>query len=341
MVRLPIALTMGEPAGVGGEITLKAWLRRDDLAPFFVIDDARRLGALAKRLEWPVPIAEIEWPEEAESIFADALPVMPRPLPGRTTPGDPDPANAPLVLRAIEEAVAFAMEERAAAVVTNPINKAVLYDAGFRHPGHTEYLAELAGGGARPVMMLTCPGLRVVPVTVHLPLREAAANLRTEDIVAISRIVRQALETDFGILQPRIAVAALNPHGGEGGALGVEEIDIIAPAVEALKQEGLSVSGPVPADTLFHEKARQSYDAAICMYHDQALIPLKTIDFHSGVNITLGLPFVRTSPDHGTAFDIAGTGVADETSLVEALKLAASVAGRRYDNRNRGAAVSA
>ena len=341
MVRLPIALTMGEAAGVGGEITLKAWLRRDELAPFFVIDDARRLGALAERLDWPVPITEIEWPEEAGPVFADALPVLPRPLPGRTTPGDPDPANAPLVLRAIEEAVQFVNEERAAAVVTNPINKAVLYKTGFRHPGHTEYLAELAGGGARPVMMLSCPGLRVVPVTVHLPLREAAAHLRSEDIMAVSRIVWQALEMDFGIRQPHIAVAALNPHGGEGGALGTEEIDIIAPAVEFLKKEGLSISGPAPADTLFHERARESYDAAICMYHDQALIPLKTIDFHSGVNITLGLPFVRTSPDHGTAFEIAGTGVADETSLVEALKLAAFMAERRRANRSRGAAVSA
>ena len=332
---------MGEAAGVGGEITLKAWLRRDELAPFFVIDDARRLGALADRLDWPVPITEIEWPEEAAPVFADALPVLSRPLPGRTTPGDPDPANAPLVLRAIEEAVQLVNEKRAAAVVTNPINKAVLYETGFRHPGHTEYLAELAGGGARPVMMLCCPGLRVVPVTVHVPLREAAKRLRCEDIVAVSRIVRQALETDFGIRQPHIAVAALNPHGGEGGALGTEEIDIIAPAIEILKKEGLSISGPAPADTLFHERARESYDAAICMYHDQALIPLKTIDFRSGVNATLGLPFVRTSPDHGTAFEIAGTGVADETSLVEALKLAASMAERRRANRSRGAAVSA
>ncbi len=339
MVRLPIALTMGEPAGVGGEITLKAWLRREELAPFFVIDDPERLGALARRLDWPVPIAVIERPEETGPVFAEALPVLSRPLPGRATPGEPDPANAPLVLRAIEEAVEFTIAGRAAAITTNPINKAVLYEAGFRHPGHTEYLAALAGGGARAVMMLSCPGLRVVPVTVHLPLREATKRLRGEDIVAISRTVWRALQSDFGIRQPRLVVAALNPHGGESGALGREEIDIIAPAVEALKNEGLSISGPTPADTLFHERARRTYDAAICMYHDQALIPLKTIDFHSGVNTTLGLPFVRTSPDHGTAFDIAGAGVADETSLVEALKLATSMAGRRHADQTR--AVSA
>ncbi len=341
MILSPVALTMGEPAGIGGEITIKAWLRRhdDELPAFFAIDDPARLAHLAKVMDWPVPITEIAAPEDALAVFGEALPVLARPLPGRTLPGDPDPANALAVQSSIEEAVGFATTGRAAAVVTNPIHKSVLYDAGFKHAGHTEYLAELAGGVDRPVMMLCCDELRVVPVTGHLSLREAVEKLHADDIEATARIVWRALEFDFGIEQPHIAVAALNPHAGEQGAMGREEIEIIGPAVELLKKEGLSISGPVPADTLFHERARKSYDAAICMYHDQALIPLKTIDFSSGVNITLGLPFVRTSPDHGTAFEIAGTGVADETSLVAALKMATSIAARRQTIEVRGASA--
>ena len=337
----PIALTMGEPAGISGEIALKAWLHQDteNLPVFFAIDDPARLTHLAEVLEWPVPIAVIESPDDAHGTFGAALPVLANALPGRTVPGDPDPANAPAVLGSIEQAVDFVTDGRASAVVTNPIHKGLLYDAGFKHAGHTEFLAQLAGGSERPVMMLCCPELRVVPVTVHLPLSEVAQNLRVDDIMEVARIVCRALEFDFGIDQPHLAVAALNPHGGEGGAMGREEIETIAPAVEALKKEGLSVSGPAPADTLFHERARKSYDAVLCMYHDQALIPLKTIDFYAGVNVTLGLPFVRTSPDHGTAFEIAGTGVADETSLVASLKLAESMAERRQTIRIRGAAA--
>jgi len=327
----PIAVTMGEPAGIGAEICLKAWMRRAELSlpAFFLLDDPKRLARLAQTLEWPVGIAEIDAPADAMAVFADRLPVMPRELPGGTTPGSPDPANVPSVLAAVEEAVDLVRRGEATALVTNPIHKKVLYESGFRHPGHTEFLAELAGNHLRPVMMLACPGLRVVPVTVHLALRAAVAALDQGEIEAIARIVARALTTDFGIKKPQLAVAALNPHAGEAGAMGREEADIISPAIEALKKEGLLVLGPAPADTLFHERARATYDAAICMYHDQALIPLKTIDFYGGINITLGLPFVRTSPDHGTALEIAGTGVADERSFAAAVREAAAMAERR------------
>ena len=327
----PIAVTMGEPAGIGAEICLKAWMRRKELSlpAFFLLDDPRRLTRLAQTLEWPVDIAEIDGPADATEAFADRLPVMPRELPGGTTPGTPDPANVRSVLAAVEEAVDLVRGGEAAAVVTNPIHKKVLYESGFRHPGHTEFLAELAGYEVRPVMMLACPGLRVVPVTVHLALRDAIAALDQGEIEAVARIVARALSMDFGIKKPQLAVAALNPHAGEAGAMGHEEADIIAPAIDTLKREGLLVLGPAPADTLFHERARATYDAAICMYHDQALIPLKTVDFHGGINITLGLPFVRTSPDHGTALEIAGTGVADERSFAAAVREAGAMAERR------------
>ena len=331
MTSRPIALTMGEPAGVGAEIALKAWMRRDELLlpPFFLLDDPRRLARLAENLNWRVDLAEIDRPADTDQAFAQYLPVLPRPLPGSVLPGAPDPANARAVLAAIEEAAGLVQDGVAAALVTNPINKAVLYEAGFSHPGHTEYLAELAGRDAKPVMMLSCPGLRVVPVTIHMALREVAERLDQGEIERIVRVTTHALRSDFGIKNPQIVVAGLNPHSGEGGAMGREEIEIIKPAVALLKSEGIHVLGPVPADTLFHERMRKTYDAAICMYHDQALIPIKTIDFHNGVNITLGLPFVRTSPDHGTALEIAGTGVADERSLVAAIREAAAMAERR------------
>ncbi|MEE8203601.1 MAG: 4-hydroxythreonine-4-phosphate dehydrogenase PdxA [Alphaproteobacteria bacterium] len=332
--RLPLALTMGEPAGIGGEITLKAWVRRQErgLVPFFAIDDPGRLSRLAAHIGLDVPVTEIGAPEEAADAFADALPVLPEPLPAPVTPGRPDTKNAATVISAIDQAVALAREHRAAAVVTNPIHKKCLYDAGFRYPGHTEYLGALAGGDARPVMMIACPGLRVVPVTVHMPLRDAIAALNTDDIVYCAQITALALKRDFGIAEPTIAVAGLNPHAGEGASLGDEEERIIGPAVKALRSAGVTVTGPAPADTLFHERVRSAYDAVICMYHDQALIPLKTIDFDLGVNITLGLPFVRTSPDHGTALEIAGTGVAREDSLLAALATAAAMARRRENN---------
>ena len=320
---------MGEPAGIGGDITLKAWLRRADrLPPFFVIDDADRLGRLAAHLSLDVPIRTIAAPAEATPAFFGALPVLHRPLARPPQPGLPDAANAAAVKASIEEAVALARAGRVAAVVTNPLHKRVMYAAGFAFPGHTEFLAALSGGG-RPVMMLACPGLRVVPVTVHMALADAVRGLRRADIVACGTTTAAALRRDFGIVAPRLAVAALNPHAGEGGSMGREEIDIIAPAVADLKAAGIAAFGPAPADTLFHDRARAGYDAALCMYHDQALIPLKTVDFDGGVNVTLGLPFVRTSPDHGTALDIAGSGRASETSLLAALRLAAEMAARR------------
>ena len=326
----PIALTMGEPAGIGGELALKAWLGRQKhaLPAFFAIDDPRRLRQLAERLGWQVPVAEIDTPDAARHVFRTALPVLPMPLHVPATPGHADGRNAGCVVASIGKAVDLVRAGQAAALVTNPIHKMTLYDAGFQHPGHTEYLAELAGVD-RSVMMLICPGLRVVPVTTHVSLSEAIARLSQEEIVAVGRITADALRGDFGIDHPRIMVSGLNPHAGEAGALGREEIDIIAPAVAALKALGIVATGPAPADTLFHERAREGYDAAICMYHDQALIPLKTIDFHGGVNVTLGLPFIRTSPDHGTAFEIAGLGVADVTSLAASLVMADELAARR------------
>jgi 4-hydroxythreonine-4-phosphate dehydrogenase len=327
---LPLALTMGEPAGIGGEITLLAWMKRDEahVPPFFAHDDPVRLERLAAGLGWSVPVRQIASPEEAAGIFERALPVLPLRLTKAAVAGRPDPANAASVIAAITTAFSLVAAGRAAALVTNPIQKEALYAAGFRHPGHTEFLAELAGG-ASPVMMLACPQLRVVLVTIHQPLREALGALTTRRIVATGRIAAAGLARDFAIARPRLAVAGLNPHAGEHGTLGREEIDIIAPAVAELRAAGIAAEGPAPADTLFHAQARRRYDAALCMYHDQALIPLKTIDFAGGVNVTLGLPVIRTSPDHGTALDIAGSGKADPMSLIAALRLADEMATRR------------
>ncbi|MSO71581.1 MAG: 4-hydroxythreonine-4-phosphate dehydrogenase PdxA [Alphaproteobacteria bacterium] len=324
-----LALTMGEPAGIGGEIALKAWRQRaSGVPPFCMIDDPLRLEALAEGEGIESPVQTITRLADATAVFAHALPVLAEPLPAAVTPGRPDGANAPAVLRSIERAARLAASGEAAAMVTNPIHKGALYAAGFRHPGHTEYLAALAGV-AEPVMMLAVPGLRAVPVTVHLPLQAAIAQLTRARIVQHGRVTDAALRRDFGIARPRIAVAGLNPHAGEGGALGREEIEIIAPAVAELRAAGIDAFGPAPADSLFHPGARARFDAVLCMYHDQALIPVKTIDFAHGVNITLGLPFIRTSPDHGTAFDIAGSGQADPSSLIAALMLAAEMAARR------------
>jgi 4-hydroxythreonine-4-phosphate dehydrogenase len=330
---LPLAVTMGEPAGIGGEIALKAWLGRGaELPPFYLRDDPERLSELAAELGWPVPVRAIAAPEEAMAIFAAALPVVPIGARPRGRAGRPDPADAAAIVAAIDAAVADVRAGKAAALVTNPIHKDSLYRAGFRHPGHTEYLAQLAGG-VTPVMMLVCPELRVVPVTIHLPLRQVAGTLDAQTIIAAGRITAAALREDFGIAAPVLAVAGLNPHAGEGGGLGREEIDIIAPAVAALRRDGVDARGPWAADTMFHAAARRSYDAALCMYHDQALIPIKTVDFDGGVNVTLGLPFVRTSPDHGTAFAIAGRGVARAGSLIAALRLAAAMAATRRARR--------
>ncbi len=302
---------------------------RGDLPPFYLIDDPDRLASLARRLDWPVPIRPIEAPDRARSVFADALPVLPIDTAIRARPGRPDPVDAPAILGAIQTAVSDVRNGRAAALVTNPIHKDSLYRAGFHHPGHTEYLAELAGAGAAPIMMLASPGLRVVPVTIHLALRRAIESLSSAAIVHAGRITEAALRRDFGIGSPVLAVAGLNPHAGEAGGLGREEIEIIEPAVAELRAAGIDARGPLPPDTMFHAEARNAYDAALCMYHDQALIPIKTIDFFGGVNVTLGLPFVRTSPDHGTALAIAGRGVARHDSLIAALRLAAEMAARR------------
>ncbi|MBS0537235.1 MAG: 4-hydroxythreonine-4-phosphate dehydrogenase PdxA [Proteobacteria bacterium] len=325
----PLAVTMGEPAGVGGELSLKAWLARTATArPFFALDDPARLSALARDLGLAVPVREIARPAEAAAHFASALPVLPVRLRAPVRQGHPDVANAPATIEAIERGVALAQGGEIAGVVTNPIQKKTLQDAGFRHPGHTEFLAELAGR-IDVAMMLACPELRVVPVTIHLSLADAVHALDADGIVRVGRIAANGLKALFGIERPRLAVAGLNPHAGEQGAMGDEESRVIAPAIARLKAEGIDVRGPAPADTLFHPAARATYDAALCMYHDQALIPIKTIDFSGGVNVTVGLPFVRTSPDHGTALDIAGSGRADPASLIAALAMADDMARRR------------
>ncbi len=318
----PLALTMGDPAGIGGEITAAAWRRLAPEGPVFaVLADPFWIGSL------DVPMAVVTSLEDAADVFATALPVLPVPLPAIAHPGRPDPANAPAVIASIERAVALAMAGQAGAVVTNPISKAVLYQAGFPHPGHTEFLGALTGGS--PVMMLACPQLRVVLVTIHQALRAALDGVTTDAILAAARATAAALRRDFGIARPRLAIAGLNPHAGEAGAMGSEEVEVIMPAVAALQREGIDATGPYPPDTLFTETARGTYDAAVCMYHDQGLIPLKTLDIAGGVNVTLGLPIIRTSPDHGTAFDIAGQGRANPGSLVAALRMAAELAERR------------
>ena len=324
----PLALTMGDPAGIGGELTLRAWLAlRHSGQSFVALDDAERLTALAHALSLDVPIATVASPDAAR--FTTALPVLPIRLATTSRPGVPDKANAKAVIASIEQAAALAMQGVVGGMVTNPINKAALYDAGFAYPGHTEFLAALTGAHGKQIMMLASPSLRVVPVTVHASLRNSIAMLTTDAIVAAAHTTAAALRDEFGIVQPRLAIAGLNPHAGEQGALGDEETSIIIPAIAQLRAAGIDVSGPWPPDTMFTIAARARYDVAICMYHDQALIPLKTLDMDHGVNVTLGLPIVRTSPDHGTAYDIAGKGVADPSSLIAAIELAASLAERR------------
>jgi len=328
--RKPIALTLGEPAGIAGEIVVKAWHSSDGgiVPPFVYLGDAAWLRAEAHALRSHVHVIEVQSTLEAIDRFAEGIPVLPVPLPVRPHHGMPSAANAPAVIASIRAAVELVQRGEATAVVTNPIHKSTLYDAGFAFPGHTEFLANLCNVSS-PIMMLTVKGLRVVPVTVHLSLLEAIKSLTSDSIIQAGRIVHASLRQDMGIATPRLAVAALNPHAGEGGALGGEERSIILPAVEALRASGIHADGPLPSDTLFHPQARARHDAVLCMYHDQALIPLKTIDFHHGVNCTLGLPIVRTSPDHGTAFDIAGKGIADPSSLLAALRLAERMSATR------------
>jgi len=326
----PLALTLGEPAGIGPDITLAAWLRRDELKlpSFYLIGDAGFLEKRARTLGLKVRFAEVG-AADAGAAFATALPVVATGEQATAEPGKPDTSSAQAAIASVRRAVADVREGRASAVVTNPIAKSVLYQAGFAHPGHTEFLAELAaanGKAPQPVMMLWSPMLAVVPVTIHVSLREAIAQLSTELIVTTARIVAAGLDRSFGLARPRLALSGLNPHAGEDGSLGSEDRAIVLPAIEILRREGIDARGPLPADTMFHEAARKTYDCAVCMYHDQALIPIKTLAFDDGVNVTLGLPFIRTSPDHGTAFDIAGSGRANPASLIAALRLAERMA---------------
>lgn len=319
----PIALSVGEPAGVGPEIAARAWATLGQDLPFFVIGDPAHLAGHG------AAVVEITSPAEALMASRTGLPVLPHPFAAPAVPGQPDPANAQGVIDVIARGVDLVMRGEASALTTGPIHKKALKDgAGFAFPGHTEYLAHLAGVD-RVVMMLACRELRVVPVTIHIAIDAVSAALTPDLLRDTIRITETALRQDFGISAPRIAVAGLNPHAGEGGAMGHEEIDMIAPVLDGLRAEGMAISGPASADTMFHASARARYDAAVAMYHDQALIPIKTIDFAGGVNVTLGLPFIRTSPDHGTAFDIAGKGVADATSLIAALNMARDMAHAR------------
>lgn len=329
----PIALSLGEPAGIGPEIIVKAWSALRATGPaFVVVGDAQSLAAAS--MAGASIIRIISTPAEAGGVFANALPVLNLPLSSRVVAGQPSPAAAAAVIRWIETGAGLVLSGDAAALVTAPISKAPLYAAGFKFPGHTEFLGEIASGavagGARgPVMMLTGADLRVSVATIHVPLAEVAGLLDTASIVNAGLVTVQALANDFGIGSPRLAVAALNPHAGEAGTLGREEITIIGPAVRTLRDLGVDASGPHPADSLFHEPARRRYDAVLCMYHDQALIPVKMLDFWGGVNVTLGLPIVRTSPDHGVGLDIAGRGQARPDSLIAAIRMAKSVADRR------------
>lgn len=328
---LPSVLTMGDPAGVGAEIAGKAWLARQDnrLRPFFLLHDATWLDRLYRRLGWTIPIVRVHTGADAMTRFDTALPVLDTPLPSDIRPGTADIQSASASVGSINRAVDLVRAGEANSLVTLPINKELLAADGFAYPGHTDYLRHL-GGVETVVMLLWSPELTVVPVTVHQPLSEAIRDLTAEKIIKTVRVTATALSDDFGKPAPRFAIAGLNPHAGEGGLLGPEEMTIIGPAIETLRTQGLACEGPLPADTMFHQDARQKYDVAVCMYHDQALIPIKTLDFFGAVNVTLGLPFIRTSPDHGTAYAIAGSGAANPSSLIAAI----SLAHRMADNRS-------
>ncbi len=329
----PLALTLGDPAGIGPEIVVKAWRAlRLERTPFFVVGDARTVASAANGD--CDAVRTISSPDEVEAVFADAIPILDLPLTTPVVAGQPSPAAAGAIIQWIETAVGLALSGAVSGVVTAPIAKAPLYAAGFKFPGHTEFLGELTSAarfeGARgPIMMLTAADLRATLVTVHEPLARVADKLTLDAIVHAGLVTAQAMQRDFGIAAPRIAVAGLNPHAGESGTIGQEEVRLVEPAVRALRDLGIDAKGPYPADTMFPAEVRATYDAALCLYHDQALIPVKMLDFWGGVNVTLGLPIVRTSPDHGTAFDIAGRGIARPDSLIAAIRLAAEIAERR------------
>src|SRR5262245_37992937 len=332
-----LALTLGEPAGIGPDIAIAAWQRRQELGlpPFYMLADPDFLRRRIGEIGVAAPVSVVE-PAATETTFRNALPVVDIGVAATAKPGQPDATSAPAALAANRRAVADVYSGVAAAVVTNPVAKNILYQSGFAEPGHTEYLAKLAGESTgvvpHPVMVLWSPELAVVPVTIHLPLKDVFARLTTDLIVETGRIVAHDMRARFGIARPRLAVAGLNPHAGEQGALGAEDIAVVQPAVQRLIADGIDARGPLSADSMFHQAARASYDVALAMYHDQALIPIKTLAFDHAVNVTLGLPFVRTSPDHGTAFDIAGTGCADPTSLIAALQLAARLSSRSHSH---------
>ncbi len=327
-----LAVTCGEPAGIASEITVKAWhaCRALPNVAFFVLADPDVMQQQASHLGLDCPLRTIADPADAIDAFADALPVLPVSLPVTPRFGQPAPANAPAIVASIDHALAFCRDGRVDGMVTNPIQKSTLYDAGFTHGGHTEYLGHRCGLEHPPLMMLTAQDLRVIPLTIHIPLREVSARLTTASVIDTATRLHDALRSDFAIATPRLALAALNPHAGEHGHIGREEIDILQPAATRLRAHGITITDPLPADTLFHADARRQYDAVLCLYHDQALIPLKTIDFWGGVNVTLGLPIVRTSPDHGTGLAIADQGIARADSLINALQLAATIAARRH-----------
>ena len=325
----PLALTMGEPAGVGPEIIAKAWSAlRNEGPTFVVIGDAALLRAQG------VAVQPVSAPGDAAAVFSRGVPILHQPLVATAVPGRPDAANAGLVADWIEQAVNMALTGEVSGLVTAPIAKAPLYAAGFRFPGHTEFIAELTAdapfsGTRGPVMMLTARDLRACLVTIHAPLAEVPELVTADRVIRVARVVHESMKRDFGISAPRLALAALNPHAGESGSIGLEEIEVLIPAAHALRAEGIAITDPLPADTLFHDEARAKYDAVLCLYHDQALIPVKTLDFWGGVNTTLGLPIVRTSPDHGTGFDIAGKGIARADSLIAAIQLAGRMAEAR------------
>ena len=325
---------MGDPAGIGPDITLQAWQKRfeQDLPVFVVVGDADLFAARAATLGLDVPIERVECPKSATQVFSRALPITHMALPGSVKPGDPDPLSVPIIVASIERSVELVQSGQADGLVTNPINKKLLYDAGLQYPGHTEFLgalAEASGETAAPLMMLVSAELRIVPATIHIPLKDIPKMLTRAHLRQTIETCASGLARDFGIASPRIAVAGLNPHAGESGSMGDEEIEIIGPAIAEAKGRNIDISGPYPADTLFSGHMRQRFDAMIAMYHDQALIPIKTLAFDTAVNVTLGLSFVRTSPDHGTAFELAGSGAAKPSSLIAALKLAREISRHR------------
>lgn len=332
---LPLALTCGDPASIGGELTLKAWADKSlkGIAPFVYIGDAAHLQKTAQKLQLNVPIQTIKNVNQAVDNFEDFLPVLQQDLTVPSELGKPDSANASSVISSIETAVQLVQTGQCRAMVTNAIAKKMLYDAGFQYPGHTEFLEHLANANSekkyQSVMMLACSQLRVVPITIHIPLMQVSKTLTQNLIYETAKIVARDLQKYFNIDDPKMAFAGLNPHAGEAGAMGMEDIDTIQPAIEQLNDEGFDAIGPMPADTMFHAAARAQYDVALGMYHDQVLIPIKTLDFDKGVNVTLGLPFIRTSPDHGTAFNIAGKGIANPNSLMAALKMAHKMANNK------------